>query len=128
MDESKLLYAQTHEWAMIDGDCCIVGITRFAVEQLTDIVYIELPVKGAQVSAGKPFGVIESVKAVSDLYAPLAGEVIDVNQRVANDPAILSVDPYENGWMIKIRLAGKPDTSKLKDKRAYDEQVAHEHH
>lgn len=128
MDESKLLYAATHEWAQIDGEVCTVGITRFAVEQLTDIVYIELPEKGATLTAGKSFGVIESVKAVSDLYAPVSGEVIDVNKKVVDDPAILSKDAYDTGWMLRVRLTGSPDTSKLKDKAAYDQQIASEHH
>lgn len=128
MDEMKLLYAETHEWAHLDGDTCTVGITRFAVEQLTDIVYVELPDVGRQVAAAAPFGVIESVKAVSDLYAPVAGEVIEVNKAVVNDPAILSQDPYTKGWMIKLRLTGPADTSKLKSKQAYDAQIAAEHH
>lgn len=128
MDESKLLYAESHEWALIEGDVCTVGITRFAVEQLTDIVYVELPDEGKEFGAGDAFGVIESVKAVSDLYAPVAGTVTEVNDTVADDPSLLSADPYEKGWLIKLKLSGTPDTSKLKDKKAYDEQVAGEAH
>lgn len=126
IDESALLYAETHEWARIEGNECVVGITRFAVEQLTDIVYVELPAVGAKLSAGRPFGVIESVKAVSDLYAPVAGEVVAINQAVATDPAILSQDPYDKGWMIRIKTAGPADTAKLKSKAQYDAQVAAE--
>lgn len=128
MDESKLLYSPSHEWALIEGDTCTVGITRFAVEQLTDIVYVELPEPGKEVETGGTFGVIESVKAVSDLYAPVAGTVSEVNNAVADDPAILSEDPYEKGWLIKLKLSGTPDTSHLKSKAAYDEQVAGEAH
>lgn len=129
MDESTLLYAPTHEWAKIDGDKCTIGITRFAVEQLTDVVYVELPAVGKSISLGKPFGVVESVKAVSDLYAPLAGEVVEVNQDAANDPGLLSSDPYDKGWLIKIRLSNaNPDVSHLKDKAGYDSQCANQAH
>jgi glycine cleavage system H protein len=128
MDENKLLYAESHEWALIEGDTCTVGITRYAVEQLTDIVYVELPDVGKQFAAGDSFGVIESVKAVSDLYAPVAGVVSEVNNTVADDPALLSDDPYTKGWLVKLKLSGEPDVSGLKDKKAYDEQVAGEAH
>ncbi|MFO0947096.1 MAG: glycine cleavage system protein GcvH [Planctomycetota bacterium] len=128
MDESTLLYAASHEWARLEGNTCVVGITRFAVEQLTDIVYIELPAVGTELTKGSTFGVIESVKAVSDLYAPVSGKVIAVNQAVVDDPGMLGDDPYEKGWMIKLEIAGTPDTSHLKDKAAYDAQVASEAH
>lgn len=128
MDETKLRYAKSHEWVQVDGSTCVVGITRFAVEQLTDIVYVELPAVGASVAAGAPFGVIESVKAVSDLYAPVAGTVAAVNQKVVDDPAILSDDPFERGWMIKIEVGGVPDLGHLLDKTKYDELVASEAH
>lgn len=128
MDESSLLYASSHEWAHIDGNICVVGITRFAVEQLTDIVYIELPAVGTELTQGATFGVIESVKAVSDLYAPVTGKVVAVNQAVVDDPGMLGTDPYEKGWMIKLELSGSPDTNKLMSKAAYDKQVASEAH
>lgn len=127
MDETKLLYADTHEWVHVDGSTATVGITRYAVEQLTDIVYVELPAVGKNLPAGATFGVIESVKAVSDLYAPVAGEVVERNEAVVNDPALLTEDPYVKGWMIRIRLAGPPDTSKLMDKAAYDASAAAGH-
>jgi glycine cleavage system H protein len=128
MDESKLLYAASHEWADVQGEACTVGITRFAVEQLTDIVYIELPQVGKRLKPGDVFGVIESVKAVSDLYSPLAGEVVEVNAKVVDDPALLSADPYDGGWLIRLRLDGKPDVSTLLAKADYDKKCADEAH
>lgn len=127
MSEDELLYSSTHEWVYVDGDLCIVGITRFAVEQLTDVTYVELPPVGRAVSKGKPFGVIESVKSANDLYAPVSGEVAEVNNRVADDPASISKDPYGDGWMIKIR-SSSPDLSGLLKKSAYDAQTAAEGH
>src|SRR6202007_2803929 len=103
MDPKKLRYAKTHEWASLEGDICTVGITQFAVSQLTDIVYIELPEVGDHVFAGEGFGEIESVKAVSDLYAPINGEVRAVNEKLRDDPARITSDPYGKGWMVKIK-------------------------
>lgn len=122
MDETALRYSPTHEWVHVEGETAKIGITRFAVEQLTDIVYVELPPVGKKLEAGETFGVIESVKAVSDLYAPVSGEVVAVNQPVANDPAILSKDPYDGGWMIQVRLAG-PVPADLLDLAAYQAQA-----
>ena len=128
MDEAKLLYSESHEWAHLEGDVCTIGISRFAVDQLTDVVFVELPAAGTTVSEGDSFGAVESVKAVSDLYAPLSGEVIEVNHAVENDPGILNQDPFGAGWMIKIRVSGTPDVSRLKDKAAYDAQCAEDAH
>src|SRR5260370_42333471 len=102
MDPKKLRYAKTHEWASLEGDKCTVGITKFAVDQLTDVVYVELPDPGDNVFAGESFGEIESVKAVSDLYSPVNGEVIAINEKLLDDPARVTTDPYGKGWMIKI--------------------------
>jgi glycine cleavage system H protein len=124
MNEDGLLYSASHEWARIEGDDCVVGITRFAVEQLTDVTYVELPPVGRAVTKGKPFGVIESVKSANDLYAPVSGEVVEVNARVADDPASIATDPYGEGWMIKIRTTGSPDLSGLMKKVDYDAQTA----
>ena len=128
MDESKLLYSVTHEWVDIGDDVCTVGITSFAVAQLTDVVYVELPSVGQKFEAGSQFGVVESVKAVSELYAPIAGEVIAVNGEVAADPSVLSTDPYDQGWLIKLKPTGLPDTARLKQKAAYDHQCEAEAH
>ncbi|HVJ80541.1 MAG TPA: glycine cleavage system protein GcvH [Planctomycetia bacterium] len=127
MDENKLLYAESHEWADVRGTECYVGISRFAVEQLTDITYVELPKVGTAVTAGKSFGVIESVKSANDLYAPISGTVTKINEAVAKDPSILSQDPYEKGWMIAIDCGANPSTANLKNKADYDAQVAAGH-
>jgi glycine cleavage system H protein len=128
MDLSKLRYAPTHEWVFVQGDIATVGITRFAVDQLTDLILIELPAVGTRISAGKSFGEIESVKAVSDLYAPIAGEVIEVNSQVAANVQLLGEDPYEKGWLIKLKVALPLDTSGLLDLDSYEKQVAQEGH
>src|SRR5436853_1988117 len=104
MDPKNLRYAATHEWATLEGDQCTLGITQFAVEQLTDVVYIELPDVGDHVFAGESFGEIESVKAVSDLYSPVDGEVVAINEKLLDDPTIVTADPYGKGWLVKIKV------------------------
>ena len=128
MDLKSLKFAPTHEWAQIEGDIATIGISKFAVDQLTDLIMIELPAVGARVVPGKSFGEIESVKAVSDLYAPLAGEVVEVNQQITGNVALLAEDPYDNGWLIKIKLDQPVDTSALLDLAAYEAKVAEEAH
>src|SRR5438552_16853596 len=104
MDLKALRYAPTHEWALLQGDTCTLGITKFAVEQLTDVVYVELPDVGDNVFAGDSFGEIESVKAVSDLYSPVDGEVVAINEKLLEDPTPVTADPYGQGWMIKVKV------------------------
>jgi glycine cleavage system H protein len=128
MDPKSLRYAPTHEWANLDGDVCTVGITKFAVEQLTDVVYIELPDVGDHVFEKDGFGEIESVKAVSDLYAPVNGEVIAVNEAVVNDPSLVAEDPYGKGWMIKIKVERGTTLDKLMTLEQYEKQIASEGH
>jgi glycine cleavage system H protein len=128
MDPKKLRYSATHEWAYLEGDTCTVGITKFAVEQLTDIVYIELPDPGDHVFAGDSFGEIESVKAVSDLYSPVNGEVSSVNEPIVNDPGIIASDPYGKGWMVKIKVDPGTTLDKLMTLDQYEKQVASEGH
>jgi glycine cleavage system H protein len=128
MDLKKLRYSPTHEWVSLEGDVATVGITKFAVDQLTDLILIELPPVGTRIAAGKSFGEIESVKAVSDLYAPVAGEVIGVNSSVADNVALLAEDPYEKGWLIKIKVQPPVDTSALLDLDAYEKKIAEEGH
>ena len=130
MVPKDLRYAKTHEWARIEGDVCTVGITQFAVEQLTDVVAVELPRVGKPLVASeeKGFGVIESVKAVSDLYAPVNGEVLEVNKSVANDPAQVAADPYGKGWLIKIKMAPGANASHLLTAEQYEEQIASQGH
>jgi glycine cleavage system H protein len=128
MDPSQLRYSPTHEWVHIDGSTATVGISRFAVDQLTDLIMIELPSVGTQLVPGKSFGEIESVKAVSDLYAPIGGEVVEVNSDVANDVQLLADDPYEKGWLIKLRIDDPSDTADLMDFTAYEKRIADEAH
>ena len=130
MKPEELLYAKTHEWVNLvqDGGAKVatVGISAFAIETLTDLVYIELPEVGRQVTAGEPFGEIESVKAVSDLYSPVTGEVTAVNSELADRLETLSDDAYEGGWMIKVRISDESSLKDLMDHAAYQKQCAEE--
>jgi len=101
-----LLYSETHEWALIDGEEAMIGITDFAQEQLGDLTYVELPEIGDVVEAGQEMGSVESVKAASELYAPVSGEVVAVNSDLESAPERVNEDPYGEGWMIKVRLSG----------------------
>lgn len=130
IDEKSLKFAESHEWVHLDGDVATVGISRFAVDQLTDLILVELPEVGRKLGLGKPFGVVESVKSVSDLYAPVAGEVVEVNDAVVRNVQLLSEDPYDRGWLVKIKL-DSPDSlasSSLLDYNAYQKKVADEAH
>jgi glycine cleavage system H protein len=128
MDPKNLRYAKTHEWAHLEGDVCTVGITKYAVEQLTDVVYIELPDLQDNVFAGDSFGEIESVKAVSDLYSPVNGEVITVNDKLTNDPSPVASDPYGKGWMIKIKVTPGTTLDHLMTLEQYEKQIASDTH
>jgi len=128
MDPKTLRFTQSHEWVHLDGAIATVGISRFAVDQLTDLIVIELPSVGTAVKAGKRFGEVESVKAVSDLYAPVSGEVVEVNTDVAGNVQLLADDPYEKGWLIKVRVADAAELSGLLDHAAYEKKVAEEAH
>ena len=102
-------YTQDHEWIWIDGDLSVVGITDFAQEQLGEVVYVELPTVGSVVEVGEPFGVVESTKSVSDLYAPISGEIVEVNAMLVDAPEQVNASPYEDGWMVKIRRSDNSD-------------------
>ena len=128
MNLTALRYATSHEWAKADGGLVTVGITQYAVDQLTDVTHLQLPKVGAAVTAGKPFGEIESVKAVFDLYAPVTGEVAEVNAALAADPAPINADCYGAGWMLKIRPAPGATLDHLMTKAQYDKQLAEEGH
>ena len=121
-----LSYAPTHEWLRIEGDEAVVGITHFAQEQLGDITFVDLPKVGAKLAQGQEMGVVESVKAASDIYSPAPGEVIAVNPALAANPEIINASPYENGWMLRLKLTGKPEG--LLDKAGYEAVVAAESH
>jgi len=99
-------YSESHEWYKQEGDIITIGITQFAVDELTDITYLDLPAPGKQLTAGAPFGEIESVKATSELYSAIAGEVLESNSNLKDDPSLVNQDPYEKGWMIKVKAPG----------------------
>ncbi len=124
MDPSELKYARTHEWVHPDGDVVTVGISDFAVKELTDLVYIDLPTVGTTVEQGETLGEVESVKAVSDLYAPVAGEVVEVNESLPDNLQLLSDDPYGQGWIVKLRLADGQNLDHLMDYAAYQKHCA----
>ena len=121
-----LKYMSSHEWVLIEGDVATVGITDHAQELLGDLVYIELPEEGSSVSAGDSVGVIESVKAASDSYAPVTGEVIEVNSELEDAPERINQDPYGDGWMYKVSMEDAEEVSDLLDHEAYAETIAEE--
>lgn len=115
-----LRYLKSHEWARIEGNVATVGVTEYAVEALErDIVFVELPVVGAQVKQGEPFGVIEAIKAVYDLYSPVTGRVVEVNQALANNAAIVGSSPFGDGWMIKVEMEQPEEIENLLDAEQY---------
>jgi glycine cleavage system H protein len=136
MNPSELRYAPTHEWAKLEGDVVTVGITKFAVEQLTEPTFLELPKVGKELAAGKSLGIIESVKSTSDIYAPVAGTVVARNELLVDDPttkrkgdlAPVNDDPFGKGWLVKIKLAPGAKLDHLLTAKQYDEQLASEGH
>lgn len=119
MDRSQLKFAKTHEWVAVDSDIATVGITDFAVQQLTDLVYLALPAVGKKLTAGGSFGEVESVKAANDLYAPVSGEVAAVNSDLPNHLDWLSADAFGKGWIIKVKLSPGTNLNHLMDQAAY---------
>ena len=117
-------YSSEHEWAKVDGDEVVVGITDFAQEQLGDVVYVELPRVGDQVKQGRVMGVIESVKAASDLYSPVSGEVAAVNEAAAGEPQKVNDAPYEDGWLIRVRPEATDELNNLMTAEQYDLHVS----
>ena len=118
----NLLYTQEHEWIRVDGNNAIVGITQFAQDQLGDIVFVELPEVGTRIEQETPFGVVESVKTVSDLYAPVSGTVKAVNQNLESNPEQVNNEPYGSGWIIEIEISDKNELEKLMSPEKYIEQ------
>jgi glycine cleavage system H protein len=121
---ADLKFTKEHEWAKIDGDRARIGITAFAQEQLGDVVFVELPKVGAKVSSMKTFGVVESVKAVSDLFAPLTGEVVEVNAELPKKPETVNSDPYGAGWMIVIKMLSPAEADSLLTAAQYEQLIA----
>jgi glycine cleavage system H protein len=124
MVPTDLRYTKDHEWVRIDGDEATIGITEYAARQLGDIVFVDLPEPGKTLEQAATFGVVESVKAVSDLFAPISGEVIEANAALTASPELVNTDPYAAGWMIRLRAADKEEIDGLLDAAAYDALIA----
>ncbi len=124
MVPSDLRYTKDHEWVRVDGDEATVGITSYAADQLGDIVFVELPEHGRDLTQFAAFGVVESVKAVSDLFAPLSGEVTTTNEALSGQPELVNSDPYGEGWMVRLKLTQSHEVDDLLDAAAYDALIA----
>src|SRR4051812_1886685 len=120
---SDLRYAKSHEWVRVAGDTATIGITDHAQHELTDVVFVELPAVGRKVKAGEACAVVESVKTASDIYAPVSGEVTEVNPALANNPALVNTGPYSEGWFFKLKLANPSEASNLLAPDAYTAQI-----
>lgn len=120
MAPADLRYTKDHEWVKVDGDVATIGVTDFAANQLGDVVFVDLPAAGRSVEQFATFGVVESVKAVSDLYAPVSGEVVEVNPDLSGQPELVNSDPFGGGWMIRVRVADAAQIDGLLDAAAYD--------
>ena len=119
----NLKYTKDHEWAKIEGDMATVGITDYAQGELGDVVFVELPEVGSKVTKGETFGTIEAVKAVADLFAPVSGEVVEVNPTLESAPETVNQDPYGEGWMIKIKMENTDEVNDLLDAEKYKELI-----
>jgi glycine cleavage system H protein len=117
-------YTKEHEWVDVKGDVATIGITDYAQHELGDVVFVELPKPGAKIEAGKSFGTVESVKAVSEIYAPASGEVVEVNGDLHNTPEKINTDPHGAAWLVKVRLRNPADVKTLMDAAAYDAYIA----
>lgn len=119
----NLKYTKSHEWVRVEGRDAVIGITDHAQHELTDVVFIELPAVGRTVAAGEAVAVVESVKTASDIYSPVGGEIVAVNQAVVENPALVNADPYGNGWLYQIKLAGAGELDGLMSPAAYGQQI-----
>jgi glycine cleavage system H protein len=117
-------YTKEHEWVDVKGDVATIGITDYAQHELGDVVFVELPKPGAKIETGKSFGTVESVKAVSEIYAPASGEVVEANAELHNTPEKINTDPHGAAWLIKVRLASPAELGKLMDAAAYEAYIA----
>jgi len=120
---SDLKYAKSHEWVRVNGETATVGITDHAQQELTDIVFVELPMTGRQVKVGEGCAVVESVKTASDLYSPVSGEIVEINQAVVDDPALANKEPYGGGWFYKIKMAKPAELGLLLSPEQYQAQI-----
>ncbi|HEX6864436.1 MAG TPA: glycine cleavage system protein GcvH [Thermoanaerobaculia bacterium] len=123
MYPSEYLYSREHEWIRVEDDICVLGITEFAQQELGEVVFVELPEVGQVFDANDELGTIESVKAVAEVYTPVAGEVVEVNDAVVDDPELLNEDPHGEGWLIKVRFSSAADLKNLMNAEAYEEYV-----
>lgn len=121
---AELKYTKDHEWIKLDGDIATVGITDFAQSELGDIVFVEIETEGESLDKEEVFGSVEAVKTVSDLFMPLSGEVIEVNEKLEDNPEVVNEDPYGEGWMVKIKLSDSSEADDLMSAEAYEEEVA----
>ncbi len=121
---ADLMYTAEHEWIMVDGEVATVGITDWAQSELGDVVYVELPEVGSVVEQGEPFGTIEAVKAVSDLYSPISGKVVEINSALDDDPMAINRNPYGEGWMIKVGLDDQSQIDQLLDATGYSNLIS----
>ncbi len=124
MVPTDLRYTKDHEWVRVAGDVATIGITKFAADQLGDIVFVELPAVGTNLEQFATFGVVESVKAVSDLFAPVSGTVTETNESLASQPELVNSDPYGAGWMLRVRIADPAQVDALLDPAGYDALIA----
>lgn len=120
---ADLKYAKSHEWVRVNGDSAVVGISDHAQHELTDVVFVELPEVGRKLKAGEPAAVVESVKTASDIYSPLSGEIVEVNQAVVDNPGLVNSEPYGGGWFFKVRLADTTELNKLLGPEQYSAQI-----
>ena len=119
----NLKYTQDHEWVRVEGDVAVVGVTDFAQGELGDVVFVEIETEGENLDKGETFGTVEAVKTVSDLFMPVGGEVIEVNEGLADEPEVVNKDPYGEGWMIKIKMADAGELEELLSPEAYKEMI-----
>ena len=121
MYPSEYLYSREHEWVRVQDDVCAIGITEFAQQELGEVVFVELPEVGQVFDSGDEVGTIESVKAVAEVYTPLAGEVVEINEAVVDDPELINEDPHGEGWLIKVRFSSAADLKELMNAEKYEE-------
>jgi glycine cleavage system H protein len=121
MYPSEYLYSREHEWVRVQDDVCVIGITEFAQQELGEVVFVELPEVGQVFDSGDEVGTIESVKAVAEVYTPLAGEIVEINEAVVDDPELINEDPHGEGWLIKVRFSSAADLKQLMNAEKYEE-------
>jgi glycine cleavage system H protein len=123
MYPSEYIYSREHEWVRVEDDVCVLGITEFAQQELGEVVFVELPEVGQVFNSGDEVGTIESVKAVAEIYSPVAGEVVEINEAVVDDPELINEDPHGEGWLIKVRFSSAADLKDLMNAEKYEEYV-----